>query len=453
MNDNDIIAAVKGIRFYTAVYHLRLEEALSGKHVDDPTSIASQAIRLADMTLYGGQISHERVSDPFRRPELRSRAETIKSLLMELKGLGTARLKDSKKPGIGMEMERRFEVLFREIFSKTKELENIIEAEETANVEKYRRIYLGILSAWAVIILLAAGSLWRVERERRRAEERLMAANEQLVSQSAELTHHREQLAGLVETRTAELRKTNEQLVAEITERRQTEVMLKETEVRIRHLSSHLIDAQETERQRLSMELHDGLGQALNATKLHIRLIEKKLREDQPAIREECEDLLKYMDGIIEDVRRLSLNLSPSILKDLGLTSAIKWLVSDLSKTLGIEITSHIPEIDHLFCQNHWITVYRVIQEAFANIGKHAGAENASLVIERRNGGVTFFVADDGQGFDPKQTGIKQARERGLGLTTMNERVRMMGGTLDLWSEEGNGTRITFSIPVETEGL
>ena len=96
------------------------------------------------------------------------------------------------------------------------------------------------------------------------------------------------------------------------------------------------------------MELHDELGQALNVMKLRIRVIEKGLREDQGAIREECEELLEYMDQVIEDVRRLSLDLSPTVLEDLGLTSALRWLVSNLSKIPDLKITSDIAEIDHL---------------------------------------------------------------------------------------------------------
>ena len=269
---------------------------------------------------------------------------------------------------------------------------------------------------------------------RRTAEEALLESNEQLLSQTEELTGHREHLADLVQKRTAELTKAVE--------------TLKDSDKRIRALSSSLINAQEVERKRISMELHDELGQALNATKLNIMVIKEGLKEDQQLIREECEGLLEYLDQVIEDVRRLSLDLSPVILEELGLTSALQWLIGNLAKK-HVKITSDIADLDQLFPSNHWITVYRIVQEALTNIVKHSKAENVSVVIERNDDKVAFSVKDDGTGFDPMRASTKNASEKGLGLTTMNERVRMMGGDLEIWSQQGKGTRISFSIPIE----
>lgn len=196
------------------------------------------------------------------------------------------------------------------------------------------------------------------------------------------------------------------------------------------------------------MELHDELGQAMNAVKLRIRLIEKGLLTGQEAAREECESLLGYLDKVIEDVRRLSLYLSPAILEDLGLTSALRWLVSDFMRVQDMAVTSDIAEIDDLVPENHRVTIYRVVQEALTNIGRHARAQNVSVLVRRLDDKVAFTLEDDGKGFDPAETSMREASEKGLGLTTMNERVRMMGGVFELWSRKGEGTRISFSIPV-----
>jgi signal transduction histidine kinase len=244
---------------------------------------------------------------------------------------------------------------------------------------------------------------------------------------------------------------SNQLLRAEVAEHKQTAEILKQTDGQIRHLTSELINAQEVERRRISIELHDALGQALNATKLHMRVIEKGLKEDQREIRDECEALMDYMDDIIEDVRRLSLALSPTVLEDLGLTSALKWLISGLSRVPDMKTTADIEEIDHLLPRNLWITVYRVIQEAVTNIGKHSSAENVFIDIRRRGDSVFFLVEDDGKGFDLEQQSGKTMLERGLGLTTMTERVRAMGGVLSLQSQEMKGTRVAFSIPLERE--
>jgi len=244
----------------------------------------------------------------------------------------------------------------------------------------------------------------------------------------------------------------NELRRVEIAGHRQAEEALKEREQQIIQLSSRLITAQEIERKRISMELHDELGQALNVTKLRIRGIEKGLSEDQRETREECEDLLEYMNHVIEDVRRLSLALSPTILEDLGLTSALRWLISNFTTIQATKVTYDVAEIDHLLPRSQWITIYRVIQEALTNIGKHAQAGNVFVVIRRHDNAVIFSVEDDGIGFDMKQALEKDAFKKGLGLGTMTERMRMMGRDLDLWSRVGKGTRITFSIPVEQGG-
>ncbi|CAG1016387.1 sensor histidine kinase [Geobacter sp.] len=453
--DSDIVDAIMDVQIHTATAHLWLEHAVGGDTEADAEKVIADldpAINLVDVTLKGGKSEHNWISEPLEDPELRARAEAIKSLLVKFKMIGLARLQDPEKSGIGSVSHHQSDTLFKEILSKARNLEDVIERDEARNREKYRLLFLGILVSWVFIVVAATAGLWSRERQRKSAEEALRKAHEQLLSQAEELTGHREHLAKLVEKRTAELTTANELLRVEITERRQTEETLKETEQQIRLLSSRLITAQEMERKRISMELHDELGQALSVTKLRIRAIEKGLSEGQPEIREECEALLGYMDHVIEDVRRLSLALSPTILEDLGLTSALRWLVSSFAIIPATILTADIAEIDHLFPRSHWITIYRVIQEALTNIGKHAEAEHVSVVVRRHDDTVIFSVEDNGKGFDLKQASVKNAPEKGLGLATMTERVRMMDGVFDLWSQTGKGTRITFSIPVGKGG-
>jgi signal transduction histidine kinase len=454
-NYADIVDTIMDVQVHTAIYHLWLEEAIAGNvpvTVKEAMASLDQAIHLINLTLDVGGTENVRISEPLQGPELRTRAEAIKSLLMKLKTLGLERQQRSDKSGSGSVLELEFHAVFKESLGNLRALEDILERDEAANQQKSRLLFLGILFSWMFIVVAATAGLWSRERKRRSAEEELLKAHGQLLSQTEELTEHRERLAELVERRTAELTAANELLRVEITEHRQTEEMLKETEKQIRHLSSRLINAQEMERKRISMELHDELGQALNVTKLRIRAIEKGLSEDQRATREECEGLLEYMDHVIEDVRRLSLALSPTILEDLGLTSALRWLISNFTTIQATKVTSDIAEIDQLFPRSHWITIYRVIQEALTNIGKHAQAENVSVVVRRHDDTVIFSVEDDGEGFDLKQASVKDAPEKGLGLATMTERMRMMGGVIELWSRKGEGTRITFSIPVEKGG-
>jgi PAS domain S-box-containing protein len=238
----------------------------------------------------------------------------------------------------------------------------------------------------------------------------------------------------------------------DVTEQKESEAALRESEKQLRHLSSQLLTAQETERQRISRELHDELGQALTLMKIRLRFIENELGGEQAVIREEFQDILQYIDQVIENVRRLSRDLSPSILEDLGLTAALQWLVSNFIKRDAIKVSLEITDIDDLFSQDRQIIIYRILQEALTNIGKHADAKNVSVVTQKHDGRVSLCIKDDGKGFDVARDAMREPSERGLGLAIIDGRARMLGASLDLWSQEGKGTQITLSIPTDKGG-
>jgi signal transduction histidine kinase len=245
-----------------------------------------------------------------------------------------------------------------------------------------------------------------------------------------------------------ELSKVNTELKTQISEKKRTEKALRESEKQLRHLSAQLLTTQETERRRISRELHDELMQSLALLKMRLSLIEGQLKEDQAQTKVECTALSHHIDGMIENVRRLSRDLSPLLLEDLGLSAALQWLINNLAKNYNIQASTDIPSMDHLFPQESRIMIYRIFQEALTNIGKHAQASNLSVAIQCQNGSATFSLEDDGKGFDLSQVVSKSAGERGLGLMTMDERVRLLGGALDIQSQEGKGTRLSFAIPL-----
>jgi signal transduction histidine kinase len=237
-------------------------------------------------------------------------------------------------------------------------------------------------------------------------------------------------------------------LLLHITERKRTEEALRESERQIRALSFQILTAQETERRSIARELHDELGHALTLVKLRLRSIERGLR-DHGGTREDCEDLMGYVDTVIENVRRLSRDLSPTILHDLGLTAALRWLVDNFSRNFDGIVELDMTDIDRLFPEDARIMIYRVFQEAFTNIGKHAQAKKVSAVVRQSDGGISFFIEDDGKGFTRTQP--PGSAGKGLGLAIMEERVRMLSGSLEIHSREGGGTRLTFSIPLREE--
>jgi PAS domain S-box-containing protein len=234
----------------------------------------------------------------------------------------------------------------------------------------------------------------------------------------------------------------------DITRRRRAEEALWESEQRLRFLTSQLLTAQERERKRISMELHDELGQSLAVLKLQIRAIERGLDEGQQDLKVECRELLGYLDGVIDNVRRLSRDLSPAILEDLGLQSALKYLINGVSKHYAVSHSFEVEDLDQLFTSDAQIIIYRIFQECLTNISKHADASQVSIAIRKKDNLVSIVLEDNGAGFDLRQTSARRVAGRGLGLAALNERARMLGGTLDIRSQPGTGTKVTCVIPI-----
>jgi signal transduction histidine kinase len=124
-------------------------------------------------------------------------------------------------------------------------------------------------------------------------------------------------------------------------------------------------------------------------------------------------------------------------------------MVNQFTKHHTLNCSLDVIDIDHLLSPRKHIILYRVFQEALTNIGKHAEASQISISIRKQNSGISCLIGDNGKGFSVKETAARNMTEKGLGLATLNERIRMLGGSLHLWSEEGKGTRISFTIPVE----
>lgn len=234
----------------------------------------------------------------------------------------------------------------------------------------------------------------------------------------------------------------------DITERKRAEEELRESERQLRVLASQILTAQEEERKRISRELHDELGQSLTVLKLSLRNANRHLSEP-PEVKEELGHLALYLDETIEKVRRLSRALSPAILEDLGLAPALKHLVGEFSKHYEISHDFDLEDLDHLFPKEAQIIIFRIFQESLNNIAKHARAGKVHLAIRKFDGAVRLEVEDDGQGFEVARILSTSSLEKGLGLGALNERAKMLGGSLKIDSQRGRGTRIVCAIPVD----
>jgi len=215
-----------------------------------------------------------------------------------------------------------------------------------------------------------------------------------------------------------------------------------------RPLLREILEAQELERKRISRDLHDEVGQALTVIKLNAGLIARNLPESMHQFKEDCEDLTSCIDIVIEHVRRLARELSPSILEDVGLGAALRALLQDYARGGVRKITAAVENVDHLLSKKAEFIVYRIIQEALANAIRHARAHNVTVVGGKEGPGLSFLVEDDGIGFDAAIV-LKDFAHRSLGLALIAERVSMLGGSFELDSEIGRGTRIHFIIPID----
>jgi PAS domain S-box-containing protein len=237
-------------------------------------------------------------------------------------------------------------------------------------------------------------------------------------------------------------------VITDITERKQAEDALRESERQLRRLSAQIFTAQETERRRLSSELHDELAQDLAALKLHFNFMEKNLPEGNKLLKRACRKGVRRIDAVMENVRRISRDLSPSILEDFGLTAAIRRLANDFAKNSGVGVTLDACDIDALIVRESHTAVYRIVQEALTNIGKHARAAHVSIITRKDDGMASLSIEDDGRGFDPTAT-ARDSEMKGLGLATMKGRAEMIGGTFAVEAGPGRGTRILVRLPIK----
>jgi signal transduction histidine kinase/DNA-binding NarL/FixJ family response regulator len=258
----------------------------------------------------------------------------------------------------------------------------------------------------------------------------------------AELQRERDQLEIRVRERTAELSKTNQALQAEIAQRERVEEAH-------RQVLRRLAEAEETERGRISRELHDRLGQNLTGLKLKLQLIRKQ-ESFAPPVQESLGKLEQLADGLMRDIHRLAWELHPAVLDDLGLEAALRRYTAEWSENNGMPLDFHSDGVEtrRLPLQLE-TTLYRITQEALTNVTRHANAKRVSVLLERRPGHVSLIVEDDGSGFD---TGIQASAARGkLGLLGMRERVTLAGGTLEIESTPGVGATIFVRVPLKQE--
>ncbi len=253
---------------------------------------------------------------------------------------------------------------------------------------------------------------------------------------------------------TIEGRKVFSAFLRDISERKQAERALKETYEQLRDLTGRLTEAEEIERRRLARELHDEFGQALTGLKFDVAWLTRELSRvnkvrDAAAIKSKTVGMSHAIDGLIKSVRATAAALRPGVLDDLGLVAALEWLAASFHERTGLPcdlmIDSSIRDISTDLALA--TTVFRGAQELLTNVMRHAQAAKASMRLTAREGQMVLTIWDDGRGFKPEQW--KQGRS--LGLRGLQERVKLVGGSVTIVSSSGAGTEVTVSLPMKSD--
>jgi len=253
----------------------------------------------------------------------------------------------------------------------------------------------------------------------------------------------------LVQERTEALLQANEQLWSEVLQRWNTEEELRQSEQILRRLSSQLLDYQEVERKRIAKDLHDGLSQSLTAIKISI---ENGL---QQALFCATDDnnvtvgrILGRIQSAIEELHRISTNLYPSMLDDLGIIPTISWCCREFhARHRDIRLNTYIDMQESDIPSRLKPVIYRILQEALKNIGQHAGADYASVHLSQDGSKIEFKIMDSGTGFDEIEDSSRERDYRGTGIADMRWRTDLSGGTLIISASRNSGTTVRATWP------
>lgn len=235
-------------------------------------------------------------------------------------------------------------------------------------------------------------------------------------------------------------------LARDITLRRQLQEEQRRSREQLRALAAHVESVREQERVRIAREIHDELGQSLTCMGMDLAFLDKQIGPENKEAAARVAALVELVKDTIRCVRRISSELRPSILDDLGLGAAIEWLAHDLESRTQMTCAVEVPE-DLSLPVDLATPLFRVCQEALTNVTRHAGASHVSIRLTCLDGDIALEIKDDGRGITEEE--IK--RHGSLGLLGMKERVAILGGTLDVLGQPGEGTTVSIRIPGKRE--
>jgi signal transduction histidine kinase len=225
----------------------------------------------------------------------------------------------------------------------------------------------------------------------------------------------------------------------------QAEKELKESREQLRSLTMHLESVKEDERALIAREIHDELGQVLTALKMELSWLGKKIPSDQGTLIEKVTAMTALIDGTIKTVKRITAELRPGLLDDLGLAAAIEWHAQEFQNHTGIRCRMNISPSEDRFVldKDRSTALFRIFQEALTNVARHSGATRVSGRLWMDDGGIEMSLRDNGRGITKKQIYHSES----YGIMGMKERIQFLGGNLTISGTRGKGTAIRVRIP------
>jgi signal transduction histidine kinase len=235
------------------------------------------------------------------------------------------------------------------------------------------------------------------------------------------------------------------------------EEALRASQAELRRLAVEHLTIQEAERRRIATDLHDGLGQSLSLLKLGIQEAVRKMGDSVPrkAV-ESVRQLIPKVAAALDELRRVSMDLRPSTLDDLGLLPTLSWFAREFEfANPNTRIERHIGVVENDVPEPLKLAIFRILQEAVNNAVKHAGAECIKVSLHNEQDVLAFAVEDNGKGFDPGALAGRGGGRKGLGMRSMRERAELSGGTCAVTSALGRGTKVCASWPAfkATDGV
>ncbi len=239
-------------------------------------------------------------------------------------------------------------------------------------------------------------------------------------------------------------------ILRDITRRKEAEDSLRHSQAELRELSAEVLQAREDEKTRIARELHDELGQQLTALKMDLAWARGRVPEGAGELAEKLERMDATLNSTVTATRRISADLRPLMLDDLGLAAAAEWLAEDFQARSGIacDLTVRDAEVLEGLDPTTATALYRMLQESLTNVARHSQAKRVRVSLGVEAGQARLVVEDDGRGIRAEE----RAKPRSFGLKGLRERAHYLGGVAEIGPGEAGGTRVRINVPDDGDG-